>query len=42
MAATGSRDAARAHDKAMHALSEKANKHYDEAAASAAEAYRAH
>jgi len=42
MAASKSNEAARTHEKAMLALSREANKHYDEAAASAAEAMRAH
>lgn len=42
MAASKSNEAARNHEKAMRARSNEANKHYDEAAASAAEAMRAH
>ena len=42
MAASKSNEAARTHENAMRALSKEANKHYDEAAASAAEAMRAH
>jgi len=42
MAASKSNEAAKTHEKAMLAHSREANKHYDEAAASAAEAMRTH